>query len=277
MENKKTISEEVIEHIISLREQGMSIRSIEKEVKVERHKISKLLKQRNMSTMNLSNHTYYEDVFDKIDTEEKAYWLGLLFADGHISEYKSITALTLQNSDKDHLKKFAKFIGVDAKVSKHSENASRVSISNKRIYDALFLKGCVNNKSLILEFPKYLSDKHVRHFIRGYYDGDGGPHIGTQKNGKTKDLLFHVTGTFSFIREIQNILDIDNKLSQESKLGNVFTLRVKGNQKPLRILDWLYKDATIFLQRKYDIYQEFKSIKSEANAVQQGSGEPIGL
>ncbi|WP_309567886.1 hypothetical protein, partial [Bacillus thuringiensis] len=264
MENKKTISEEVIEHIISLREQGMSIRSIEKEVKVERHKISKLLKQRNMSTMNLSNHTYYEDVFDKIDTEEKAYWLGLLFADGHISEYKSITALTLQNSDKDHLKKFAKFIGVDAKVSKHSENASRVSISNKRIYDALFLKGCVNNKSLILEFPKYLSDKHVRHFIRGYYDGDGGLHIGTQKNGKTKDLLFHVTGTFSFIREIQNILDIDNKLSQESKLGNVFTLRVKGNQKPLRILDWLYKDATIFLQRKYDIYQEFKSIKSEA-------------
>ena len=49
-------------------------------------------------------------MFDTIDSEEKAYWLGFIYADGWISDANNCFTLTLQQRDVEHLLKFNEFI-----------------------------------------------------------------------------------------------------------------------------------------------------------------------
>lgn len=258
------INEEIELEIIKLRKNGMSLRSIEKELQVDRKKVSKFLKEQKINTTNLNRHIYYEDIFENIDTEEKAYWLGFLYADGCLRNDKNTITLTLQLKDEYVLEKFAKFVSPTLAPVKHSDNAKRVAISNLRIHTDLLNKGLIERKSLLLSFPSedIVPIYFQHHFIRGYFDGDGGFFIDTNKNQKTKSLLFHITGTFKFLEKIQQILNTNNKLNLENKNGNVATLRVKGNQKPLKIAKFLYNDATIFMTRKYEIYQKFIDLKN---------------
>lgn len=57
---------------------------------------------------------FNEHIFDNIDTEEKAYWLGFIFADGYISslnaKYKNVFELSLSIKDLNHIKKFNSFM-----------------------------------------------------------------------------------------------------------------------------------------------------------------------
>ena len=77
--------------------------------------------------------TFDEHSFDVIDTEEKAYWLGFLYADGNVSNTKNEVGITLQSSDIKHLYKFKTFL----KSSKiptlnvsEKYNRCRFSVSN---------------------------------------------------------------------------------------------------------------------------------------------------
>lgn len=45
--------------------------------------------------------------------------------------------------------------------------------------------------------------------------------------------------------------------------NNNFTLTVSGNRQTARLMEWIYKDATIYMQRKYDRYLELKKINTE--------------
>lgn len=278
------IEENVLKEIISLRKKGLSIRKISEIVGVERHRISVWLKMSEKETKDLARHEYNEDAFDEIDTPEKAYWLGMIYSDGCTIPTKNVVHLTLKNSDKDHLERFAKFLGPTVKVVRHSEIAHRVIISNKKIHDALVLKGCGHRKSATLQFPEkgLIPDELMRHFIRGCFDGDGGLHIETNsRNKKTKSLLFHLTATHDFIKDLKAYMNITNKPNRSSLSPFIVTLRVKGNKKPLAILDWLYEDTDLFLPRKKAIYEEFKKIKNvdavhRGNSVEDKSGMKRG-
>ena len=78
-------------------------------------------------------------------------------------------------SDKEHLIEFNKHIKSTYPIKIEREKYVKLKISNKHIGNSLINKGCIPKKSLILEFPnlsqvpKFL----IRHFIRGYFDGDG--------------------------------------------------------------------------------------------------------
>lgn len=258
---EEKFTENQINQILKLRKEKKSIRSIGEILGINRHKISLFLASNEEETRNLLNHKYHESIFEKIDTEEKAYWLGMLFADGHVSSHKWITGLTLQLSDVDHLEKFAKFIG--GKVVNHSQNAKRVSVSNKKIFDSLVEKGCVERKSLILKFPDFniVPIDLVRHFVRGYFDGDGHISIEKGRNSDIGSINFVLTGTLDFLNKLDFLLNLGTVLRPESKLGNVYDIRIRGNEKPLRILDWIYENSTIHLERKYQVYTKFKKEK----------------
>jgi intein/homing endonuclease len=48
-----------------------------------------------------------------------------------------------------------------------------IRLYGKKLHDDLVKHGCVEKKSLILQFPKDLSQELISHFVRGYFDGDG--------------------------------------------------------------------------------------------------------
>ena len=119
--------------------------------------------------------------FNVIDTQNKAYSLGMLYADGTVSKNKTGFAISLQERDKDVLDQLNHEFGGDRKLSyieyskKNSnwQNQYMLGISNKQMHEDLIKHGCVPNKSLVLEFPNDIESGLIRHFVRGYFEGDG--------------------------------------------------------------------------------------------------------
>lgn len=117
-------------------------------------------------------------MFEKINTEEDAYWLGFLYADGcvHSSPGDYKIELSLKEEDYSHLEKYKKYIGRDNKISYRASSKSyRYNFRDKNTHSNLIKLGCVPAKSLILNFPtkEQVPDELLRHFVRGYFDGDG--------------------------------------------------------------------------------------------------------
>jgi len=63
--------------------------------------------------MAIIKYHFKEDIFEKIDTAEKAYWIGFLYADGYLMAASNSFGVTLQQLDKKHLENFAKFLELD--------------------------------------------------------------------------------------------------------------------------------------------------------------------
>jgi len=56
---------------------------------------------------------YNRHIFDKINTPEKAYWLGFIVADGYLNVERRMLRIKLGNKDKHHLEKFILFLNGD--------------------------------------------------------------------------------------------------------------------------------------------------------------------
>src|SRR5699024_9205607 len=134
------------------------------------------------------NHNF----FDEIDTEEKAYWLGFLYADGCVREDRGCFRLGLQARDVRHLEKFRESLDSNHTIKETNKVTNEkiyygnyIFIHSKKLVKNLVEKGCFENKSLTLKFPSYdIVPKHlIYHFIRGYFDGDGSVSY-TVRNGK---------------------------------------------------------------------------------------------
>lgn len=208
-----------------------------------------------------SGRYFDSSMFDKIDCEEKAYWLGFLFADGYV--IKNTVGLGLQACDVGHLHKFNRFMKCEFNnVSYHPKKTEgkiydgyRWETHNKHITDRLKELGCVERKSLILEFPKeeIFADKGlIRHFIRGYFDGDG------CVCATNKTHIVSMLGTESFLTTVKKYLNEENRKLYNNKERNIKTKSLQFyNQHALKILHYLYDDALIFLDRKHDKFLEF--------------------
>ena len=124
---------------------------------------------------------YYlkEDIFDNIDTEEKAYWLGFLYADGNVANNASRIRLSLAENDLEILEKFSIFIFGEIRVKKYirqkhikGQNMVYVDVCSEHIASILKTYGLIPNKTFKLTFPMFLNKNLISHFIRGYFDGD---------------------------------------------------------------------------------------------------------
>lgn len=133
-----------------------------------------------------------QDYFEKIDTKEKAYWLGLLFADGWISSYKKGIGIKITKKDSILLVKFCKALGLSSQRIKSvkDSNTLRVRFLNRKIsFDLInhrFIVG--KNKSNNLEFPELDNFFLELAFLLGYYDGDGTQNTTKITSGSKKFL-----------------------------------------------------------------------------------------
>lgn len=233
---------------------GISTIQISKELNISRSRFSDYLKKEGIIVNKLPHKKEInENIFKKIDTEEKAYWLGFLYADGCVSSGdRNDIELSLQLSDKEHLQKFKEFLGFGGKLITDSYRC-RVSFKNKTIKSDLIKLGCTPKKSLTLKFPsnEQVPKELIPHFIRGYLDGDGCICC-TQK---TKNV--NILGTKNIL---ENICDY-SKLPKEriykstSKSDKIFRLELNSKKDILNFCKYVYKDATIYMERKYKKYK----------------------
>lgn len=276
-----------IEEYINTSIYDRSISKLADKYGLNRKTIVKYLNERDIKITNTHGKVPFNECsFDTIDTEEKAYWLGFMYADGYISSKNNQIGLSLAVKDIEHLQKFNTFLnyskgmlindthqfGSNSKFNKNNElmQMVRTVITNEHMWKALNDKGCVPNKSLILTFPDktiFKSEDLIRHFIRGYVDGDGtlGVYPHSKSNPKLEASLL-IVGTKSFLEGIQNYLNIKGFLMHKPNCNeNTYRLGY-STKKAEQIADILYKNASIYLTRKYNIYtSDFAALKSGKN------------
>lgn len=228
----------------------------------------------------LQRRTYNinDNYFNIIDNEHKAYWLGFIYADGYITSVEDKVGISLSIEDKNHLEKFKNDINFtgpicDYKAKKgYSDKTiySRILIASKQMKNDLKKLGVLENKTEILTFPNssQVPDKFINDFIRGYIDGDGSiTHSHKQLNGKW-NCTIKVVGTLNIIQNIQKQFGINVKLEQRhpERNTNNYQITIGGNKQVKRILDSLYFNSTIYLERKYNRYKQL--VSSMANATE---------
>ena len=200
-----------------------------------------------------------EDFFNIINTEEKAYWLGFLYADGYVYSHIGYTVeLTLKKTDENHIHKFRNAVKYNGELEdKHIELnqkhflAKRLTLCSKKMVQDLIAHGCFQNKSLDLKFPTDQQvPKHlIHHFMRGYFDGDGC--VTTTRQGR--DLRFEILGRYEFLTMYEKTMNINIQEKKQTK-SKAFSVKHGGNLQVKKIYDYLYKDATVYLERKRDIF-----------------------
>lgn len=123
--------------------------------------------------------------------------------------------------------------------------------------------GVVPRKSLILTFPTFeqVPEHLMIHFIRGYFDGDG--HIKNNKNS----IAFELLGTYEFLNGLIDFLQLKNTdfiwRKDKRHSGNTYSIHVK-TQKSLEIFHNMYDEATIYLDRKFEKFNEILEKRSKS-------------
>ncbi len=221
-----------------------------------------------LRTASETQRTYRldENYFDEIDCEEKAYFLGFLYADGYHYEKTATITLTLVESDREILEKLNALIyknnirplnfvdrSLDyVRYGKRSKNQLRLTISNQHISRQLKAFGMMQAKSLIIKFPEWLREDLQRHFIRGYFDGDGSIHI---RKADNIPCVSFCSGSIEFLKHLQTVFKQHLGLSKTTifkhKQNKAFAFTYSGRKSTSLIKDYFYKDAKIFLARKY--------------------------
>lgn len=271
---KKIIfSDEKIQKIIDLYlKENKSLSFIGELFNCNRNVIKRILIESNVP-LRQRTHKYSAnyDIFEKIDSNEKAYWLGFLAADGCNYQRKQNASIIINIHQKDieQLKKFKNFCQTEAEIVSYitsvgfSNNTPmcKIVLNSKKMSLDLADKGIVPQKSLILKPPK-IEQKYYLPFILGYFDGDGSIYKTSQYNNYS--LSFQ--GTKEILTWICDVLKLEIPLEQRKESSkNEYYIRCGGTNKPYNILKQLYNSCEIHLERKYQIYKELETVVLNRN------------
>ncbi len=205
------------------------IHSIEKRISIKKsahNELERILNHKikftliNHIKINKSHPNLNHNYFETINTKEKAYWLGFLYADGYItgdSRHLNLRVeMKLKRNELKWIEKFANTIGANHEKIEDNVNTYRIRISSSKMAIDLINHGCVFNKSNIIEFPDSIALKKLKSaFLLGFYDGDG------QQN--TSKIT---SGSKLFLNQIRNEFKINNKLIFRSNFGEIEGRRI---------------------------------------------------
>jgi intein-encoded DNA endonuclease-like protein len=258
---KRKVPTSEYQNMIQKYNDGMSQRDIAKEYGVVPSTVLLIFNKLNVSRHNpyhlWRKYNFNMRFFQQINSEEKAYWLGFIVADGNV--HNQCLSINLSARDEKHLEKFASAIDYDYwKDYRSVKNSCRIRLHSKDMVADLQQFGIVPKKSSKIVVPK-IDDGLYRHFFRGYIDGDGSLCI----TGKRKVVNASST-CFNFLFGLKGW--IDNELrddvgniykASKNKHSTTFLYIVQNKKHVLPFLRRLYDDCTVALDRKLKTYHEW--------------------
>lgn len=261
-------------------EQGKSRLEIATLINVSDDTIEYWRKKFNIPKPNtrIGRYKIDENYFHNIDTEEKAYWLGFIMADGCVGKINANNEpyrfyLGLKSDDRDHLKKFKNCIQYEGPIKDkiiHDKRGFDSSISSLTINSIIFCRNLSYNnihpnKTGFETIPDNVPKNLVKHFIRGYFDGDGS----ICKISKSQKYRIHLgSASETIIRQIQIYLKqhgininyyVDNNYRKP-----FYYLDCTSQNKCKAFCHLLFDEATIYLDRKFILISQFIYSQSAA-------------
>lgn len=229
----------------------------------------------NRLGLKKEKYTYNHDYFACIDTADKAYWLGFIYADGGIFVNEKLNScelsIKLQLCDINHLKKFNKSINGNNQISIFDRRCNlndnyyqgcQIRLYSEKIVHDLEKQGVCQNKSLVIEMPN-IPEYFISHFIRGVFDGDGCITKSNHVNGKSYIRCDFTSGSKKFLEQLRKKLyehNISSYICNDH--DNVLRLVIGGMKNCDTFLKFIYNDANIYLDRKYEkknrLYDELR-------------------
>ena len=224
--------------IIELYQSGLGMSTIAKQLKISSLTVWNTLYSNNIE-IRRKHSKIDKTYFDNPNTEKSAYWAGFIAADGYIFKPNNYTRLEISIKDKNHLELLGKDIGKNV-TDYEKHNSCKLTISSRHIVDTLEQYNITQNKSLTLRFPTNINSDNIHHFIRGYFDGDGCFY-----------KIYDIIGNKQFLESLINILPFNCEYSfYKPKDDKSYVLRIRTKSLK-QFFEFMYKDATIYLDRKY--------------------------
>ncbi len=240
--------------------------------------------------MSKRKYSLNESVFDVVDTEEKAYWLGFLASDGYIDTNCARLGLALSYRDFLHVCKLKDFLGSDQEVEIYEDDTFRdgnlrkfasIRVNSQYLVRRIVELGIVPRKSQNLQFPTLIPENLLHHYLRGFFDGNG-TICSTKRRLRenlTQQYEFRLIGNKPFIEGAQKVLVENcnlnyNKLIFDKRKPSqeyLAAIAYGGNTQCKTIYKFLYDSATVFLERKKLIWDEIPNyVKPEITHCPQG-------
>ena len=258
------LTQEQRSEICTRYENGESSYVISRDYPVAYSSVKQTLKRRGVKMRDAAtSHRRYDcnfRFFQNVSTEPQAYWLGFFAADGHVHPKNNTAAILLSKNDKDHLEKFKLALNATHPINDYLGDCpngkytwrSRLSIQSADMVNDLIALGVVPNKSLIIKWTT-LPHSLVRHYLRGYIDGNGTFTYNTKTKGSP---YMGIASSTYFLEECQKYLMVECRLPEVKILiaknyhPNAGSMRYGGRNQLKRIYDHLYTDATVWMDRK---------------------------
>lgn len=242
---------------------------------ISRRGISRVLKEENINTRLKNRYTLNENYFNNIDTEAKAYILGFIYADGFVGD-EHFNNIVISINDIDILEVISGEFEYTGKIRKtkkggftNSKCGYSLNFSSKIMANDLRKIGLYPNKSLTICKLPNIDKKLMRHFIRGYFDGDGSiliSHNSSYYRTKCEIIKyiyptynFMILGTEKFLEEIREISTFKCAKIYDTKTTQIKCLKICAKKEFEEIFFYLYSDSTIKLERKYNKWNEIRS------------------
>lgn len=263
----KKLTEKLIDEIIAFyKSEPMTIERVAQKFNYSNTTIIKILKDiPKYKKTEIYNPKFNENLFEIIDSEASAYFLGFIITDGNVFDFNSKTqkaiSITQSQSDIYILEKFKEVLNTNCTISKDKHGTAQLSVRSDKMAEDLAKYGVFPRKTLYTHLPK-IPDKYMNHLVRGIFDGDGC----ITKTCPIKWERWGVTfcGSGQLMEDLSlylyEKLNLEHKPKvNQSKFSNLFDFRINRINDINTLYNWIYKDAEIFLVRKRDKFIEFKN------------------
>jgi len=213
---------------------------------------------------------FNENYFEKIDSEDKAYFLGFILADGCVSDDKKFRrkclAIHISTKDIKILEVFKEKIEYQGDIwYQKSRDMCQIRVSSPKIIDDLHKYSIIPRKTNIVQFPN-ISKNLENHFMRGVFDGDGCISIREDNRENVNGIRGQVnlcSGSKEFIYKfVDKLVEYANVKRNKIRFlnENYYIIDWGGMTDVENIYNFLYKDATIFLERKKKTFDKVYNI-----------------
>lgn len=231
-----------------------------------------------LETHHISKRALRHSIFQNIETELQAYLLGFFAADGSINEKRKTLRIHLQKQDSEIVDLFKDIISPNAYtfinpehvvtgrngMKVHASESYGVDITSSQICNDLVSLGFGYNKTYkelhLPNIPKEL----LRHFIRGYFDGDGsftgGVYQDKNRPNPRVRTHFNIDGkTISIFNDMLKLFTEENiKLNIiYLKRDNMYRLNTASIKTCKQLFHYLYDDANFYLKRKFNKFNYY--------------------
>lgn len=200
---------------------------------------------------NLENYIKNKENPFECMSPEARYWIGYIFADGHLVYNNRAYSISLFSKNRDIMLKFKEFIGEKARIYERPTGIIQVIYNSKPVTNWFMNTFNISERKALVLNPTIPIDWDILH---GYFDGDGSIRMTKNKNKWNRYEAKFTTGSKIWADRISQFLENEGIKTHISIKGNAYDVNISGKASLFYLFTKLYASGTSKLEYKYNAF-----------------------